>query len=45
MPRTFFFGVEVEDELGAALVFQSEGAAGAGQAEVRHRLAYGFQSF
>jgi hypothetical protein len=37
--------VEVQDELLAALVFQSEVAAGAGKAEVRDPLAEHFQSF
>jgi hypothetical protein len=37
--------VEVQDELLAALVFQSEVAAGAAKAEVRDRLAEHFQSF
>jgi len=39
-------GVEVQDQLVAALVGESEGAAaGRGKAEVLDRLAYGFQSF
>jgi len=39
-------GVEVQDQLAAALVGESEGAAaGRGKAEILDRLAYGFQSF
>jgi hypothetical protein len=39
-------GVEVEDQLFAAPVGESEGAAaGRGKAEILDRLAYGFQSF
>jgi len=39
-------GVEVQDQLFAALVGESEGAAaGRGKAEILDRLAYGFQSF
>jgi hypothetical protein len=39
-------GVEVQDQLVAALVGESESAAaGRGKAEVLDRLAYGFQSF
>jgi hypothetical protein len=39
-------GVEVQDQLAAALVDESEGAAaGRGKAEILDRLAYGFQSF
>jgi hypothetical protein len=38
-------GVEVENELRAALVFKSEVTAGAGYAEVRNRLAEHFQRF
>jgi hypothetical protein len=39
-------GVEVQDQLVAAPVGESEGAAaGRGKAEVLDRLAYGFQSF
>ena len=39
-------GVEVQDQLVAALVGESEGvAAGRGKAEILDRLAYGFQSF
>jgi len=39
-------GVEIQDQLAAALAGESEGAAaGGGKAEVRDRLAYGFQSF
>ena len=39
-------GVEVQDQLVAAPVGESEGAAaGRGKAEILDRLAYGFQSF
>jgi hypothetical protein len=39
-------GVEVQDQLAAALVGESEsGAAGRGKAEILDRLTYGFQSF
>jgi hypothetical protein len=39
-------GIEVQDQLAAALGRESEGAAaGSGKAEVLDRLAYGFQSF
>ena len=39
-------GVEVQDQLAAALARESEGAAaGSGKAEILDRLAYGFQSF
>jgi hypothetical protein len=39
-------GVEVQDQLAAALVGESEcAAAGRGKAEILDRLAYGFQSF
>ena len=39
-------GVEVQDQLVAALVGESEGAAaGRGKAEILDRLTYGFQSF
>jgi hypothetical protein len=39
-------GVEVQDQLAAALVGESEGAAaGRGKAENLDRLAYGIQSF
>jgi len=39
-------GVEVQNQLVAALAGEAEGAAaGGGKAEVLDRLAYGFQSF